>query len=56
MLTLMLAFSLIFWARRDAEGEGKSCRPPLSISHVPPLFLTTGLYLSQCVHLKKHQI
>ena len=26
-----------FWARRD--GEGKSCRPPLSISHVLPLTL-----------------
>ena len=37
-LTLTLAFSLFFfWARRGVEGEGKSCRPPLSISHVPPL-------------------
>ena len=31
-------FSLVFfWARRDVEGEGKFCRPPLSISYVPLL-------------------
>ena len=28
----------VFWARPGAEGEGKSCRPLLSTSHVPALF------------------
>ena len=37
---LAAGFFLDFsWARRDVEGERKSCRPPLSISHVPPLTL-----------------
>ena len=36
-LALVLVFPLFFLARRDVEGEGKSCRPPLSISHVPVL-------------------
>ena len=37
----------LFWARRDVEGEGKSCRPPLSISHVPPLTLPTDFSFIQ---------
>ena len=36
-------FFLFFWegrgARRDVGSEGKSCRPPLSMSHVPVLTL-----------------
>ena len=36
---LMLALSLLyfdfFWERRGVEGDGKSCRPPLSTPHVP---------------------
>ena len=50
----MLAFYLIFWARRDVEGEGKSCRPLLSISHVPPLFLTTDFFLASTCQKKKN--
>ena len=34
-------------ARRDVEGEGKSCRPPLSISHVPLLTSKTDFSLAQ---------
>ena len=30
-------FPFFWWARRHVEGERKSCRPPLSISHVPLL-------------------
>ena len=45
MLTLTLTFSsFLFWARRDVGGEGKSCRPPLSISHVLLLFVTTDVF------------
>ena len=32
-----IGFFLFGAARRDVEGEEKSCRLPLSISHVPPL-------------------
>ena len=32
------AVSSFLWARRRAEGEGKSCRPPLSSPHVPMLY------------------
>ena len=41
-------FFLVFFgrARRDVGGEGKSCRPPLSISHVPLLFVTYDVFLA----------
>ena len=47
-LILTLAFSF-FWegARRDVEGEEKSCRPPLSISHVPLLTLPTDFSFTE---------
>ena len=32
------AVSLFLWARRRAEGEGKSCRPLLSSPHMPVLY------------------
>ena len=37
---LCIFFLFWGWKRRDVEGEGKSCKLPLSISHVPVL---TGL-------------
>ena len=46
MLTLTLTFSLIFWARRDVGDEEKSCRPHLSISNVPLVFVTTDVFLA----------
>ena len=46
-------FSLVFFlgVRRDVEGEGKSCRPPLSISHVPVLTELIVFSFFQCVTL-----
>ena len=35
----MLRLHFFFGARRGVEGEGKSCRPPLSSPHVPVLAL-----------------
>ena len=54
----MLAFSFFLGgreegARRDVEGEVKSCRPPLSISHVPLLTSKTDFSLAQSDSLTK---
>ena len=50
LLHLPRCFSLFFWARWDVEGEKKSCRPPVSISHVPVLTELTDFSFSQRVH------
>ena len=42
-----LFFPFFFLARREVEGEGKSCRLPLSISHVPVLTKLTDFPFSQ---------
>ena len=45
-------FFSFFWergARRDVEGEEKSCRPHLSISHVPVLTELNDFSFFHCV-------